>query len=97
MIRPMTPADTDAVIAFADATGLFLPNELAELSGMMADYVSGHTSSDHVWIIDDDGGPVGVAYYAPEPFTEQVWNLYLIAVRPDRQRARTRCDLTALR
>ena len=24
----------------------------------------------------DDGGPVGVAYYAPERMTEGTWNLY---------------------
>jgi GNAT superfamily N-acetyltransferase len=29
---------------------------------------------------------VGVAYVAPERMTEGTWNLYLIAVHPDRQR-----------
>ena len=33
-----------------------------------------------------DGGPVGVAYYAPERLTEGTWNLYMLAVHPDRQR-----------
>ncbi|TAG92253.1 MAG: GNAT family N-acetyltransferase [Oscillatoriales cyanobacterium] len=33
-----------------------------------------------------DDGLVGVAYVAPERMTEGTWNLYLIAVHPDRQR-----------
>lgn len=85
MIRPITPDDTAALIALADATGLFQPNELEVLGEMLTDYFSGNSGSDRVWITDDDNGPVGVAYYAPEPMAYGTWNLYLIAVRPDRQ------------
>ena len=85
MIRPTTPDDTAALIALADATGIFRSNELEELSEMLADYFGGNIDSDHFWITDDDNGPVGIAYYAPEPMTDGTWNLYLIAVRPDRQ------------
>lgn len=85
MIRPTTPDDTAALIALADATGIFRPNELEELGEMLTDYFGGNIDSDHFWITDDDGGPVGVAYYAPAPMTDRTWYLYLIAVRPDRQ------------
>lgn len=85
MIRPTIPDDKAALIALADATGLFQPNELEILDAMLTDYFSGNSDSDRFWITDDDNGPVGVAYYAPEPMTNGVWNLYLIAVRPDRQ------------
>lgn len=77
-----------ALIALADASGLFQPNQLEEVSGMLADYFGGDNSdSDHFWITDEDDndGPVGVAYCAPEPMTDRTWNLQLIAVRPDRQ------------
>ena len=97
MIRPTTPDDTAALIALADATGLFRPNELDELSVMLADYNGGNIDSDHFWITDDDGGPVGVAYYAPAPMTDQTWYLY-VDRRPTRPPgARTRCDTPALR
>ena len=86
MIRPATPNDTAALINLAGTSGLFQPNELEELADMLADYFAGNSGSDHFWITDDDGGPVGVAYYAPERMTDGTWNLYLIAVRPDRQR-----------
>jgi ribosomal protein S18 acetylase RimI-like enzyme len=85
MIRPTTPDDKATLIALADATGLFRPNELEALGEMLADYFSGNSDSDRFWIVDDDDGVVGVAYYAPEAMADGVWNLYLIAVRPDRQ------------
>ena len=52
---------------------------------MLADYFDG--GSDHFWIINDDEeeGPVGVAYCAPELMTNGTWNLLFIAVRPECQ------------
>ncbi len=88
MIRLTTPNDMIALIAIADATGLFEPNQLNEISGMLTDYFASDSgNSDHFWITDDDedDGPVGVAYCAPEPMTDGTWNLQLIAIRPDRQ------------
>jgi ribosomal protein S18 acetylase RimI-like enzyme len=85
MLRPTTPGDTAALIALADAIGLFQPNQLEELGEMLADYFGGNSDSDHFWITDDDDGPVGLAYCESEPMTDQTWNLQLIAVRPDRQ------------
>jgi ribosomal protein S18 acetylase RimI-like enzyme len=84
MIRPTTPDDTAALIALAEAIG-FTPNEIEELRELLAGYFAGSLGRDHFWVTDDDGGPVGVAYYAPERMTDGTWNLYLIAVRPDLQ------------
>ena len=84
MIRPTTPDDTAALIALADRIG-FQPNEIEELGEMLSNYFGGNLGRDHFWITDNDGEPMGVAYYAPERMTEGTWNLYLIAVRPDRQ------------
>ena len=84
MIRPATPDDKKALMAIADAIGLFSPQE-EELGGMLAAYFDGNLGSDHFWITYDDGEPVGVAYYAPEQYADGTWNLYFIAVHPDRQ------------
>jgi len=85
-IRPTMPDDSAALMAVLDASGLFPPGELEEMRNMLADYFAGNLGVDHFWITDDDGhGPVGVAYYAPERMTNGTWNLYLIAVHPDRQ------------
>ncbi|MEG5000658.1 hypothetical protein QUB13_23630 [Microcoleus sp. B4-D4] len=85
MIRSTAPDDTIALIALAEATGLFEANQLNEVEEMLADYFSGNNDSDRFWITDDDGGPVGVAYCELEPMTDRTWNLQLIAILPDRQ------------
>lgn len=87
MIRPTTPDDMIALIAIADATGLFEPNQLKELSKMLTNYFSNKSNHDRFWIVDDDDedGPVGVAYCEAERMTDRTWNLQLIAIRPDRQ------------
>lgn len=86
MIRLTTPDDTTALIALAEASGLFEPNQTEELAQMLGQHFSGETDSHDFWFTDDDNGPVGVAYVAPERMTEGTWNLYLIAIHPDRQR-----------
>lgn len=81
MIRNLTPADLPAIKSVIDATGLFP-------SDMLDDMVSGFFSSpepDEHWLVLADPTPVGVAYVAPEKLTDGTWNLYLIAIRPDRQ------------
>lgn len=85
MIRPTTPDDTDALLALAVAAGMAPPGQTQAIAEVLADHFSGRLGPDHHWITDDEGGPVGVAYYAPERMTDGTWNLYLIAVRPDRQ------------
>jgi len=80
MIRSTTPNDTIALIAIAEASGLFQPNQLDEIGEMLTDYFGSNSSnSDYFWITDDDedDGPVGVAYCAPEPMTDGTWNLQL--------------------
>jgi GNAT superfamily N-acetyltransferase len=53
---------------------------------MLTDHFSSETDSQDLWLTDDDDGLVGIAYVAPERMTEGTWNLYLLAVHPDRQR-----------
>ena len=86
MIRPTTPDDTNALLALAEASGLFQADELEVLAGMLGDYHAGKGMPGEFWLTDDEDGPVGVAYCAPERMTEGTWNLYLIAIHPDRQR-----------
>ena len=85
MIRSTTPDDTTALIALADATGLFPPSALELLRQMLTDSLGGNSDTESFWITDDDNGPVGVAYCEPERMTDRTWNLQLIAIHPDRQ------------
>lgn len=85
MIRPTTPADTAAILDIAVAAGIAPAGETGEIAAVLADSLAGKLGPDHCWLTDDDGEPVGVAYYAPERLTDGTWNLYMIAVHPDRQ------------
>ena len=80
-IRAVTPNDMAALKIVIDGSGLF-PSEM--LDDMIADYFD-NENSPSFWLTYEDGGPVAVAYCAPEPMTEGTWNLYLIAVHPDYQ------------
>jgi len=55
---------------------------------MVAGALNG-TLKDHHWLVHDDsfGAVIGAAYYASEPFSGRMWNLYFISVSPDRQGA----------
>ena len=86
MIRPTTPDDTAAILELAVSSGLFPPDATDEVASILAGALRGDLGPDHVWLTDDEGGPVGVAYFAPERLTEGTWNLYMLAIRPDRQR-----------
>lgn len=85
MIRSATRDDQKALMAIAEAINLFSSQELSELGGMLAEYFNSDFDNDHFWLTYDDDKPVGVAYCAPEQYADKTWNLYFIAVHPDRQ------------
>ena len=82
-IRAASHADQRALERIISAVELF-PAEM--LGGMIAPYLADDGSAGEFWLTDDDGGPVGVAYCAPERMTNGTWNLLMIAVHPDKQR-----------
>jgi ribosomal protein S18 acetylase RimI-like enzyme len=86
MIRLTTPSDTNALLALAEATGLFESSQIEELSQMLNQHFSNAADSQDVWVTDDENEPVGVVYVAPERMTEGTWNLYLVAIHPDHQK-----------
>ncbi len=86
VIRPAKPDDMGALMELIGAVGMFSPGEVEELRGLLTAYFRGGLGRDHFWVTDDDNGLAAVAYYAPERMTEGTWNLYLIAVHPDRRR-----------
>ncbi len=86
MIRPVTSGDSEAVVWLAVASGLFPADETEPLDSMMAEYFGGNIDEGHACVIDEEQGePIGVAYYQPRPVADRVWDLTMIAVRPDRQ------------
>jgi ribosomal protein S18 acetylase RimI-like enzyme len=86
MIRLTTLDDITALIALAEASGLFEPSQTEYLAQMLDEHFNSKNEPEDFWLTDYDHEPVGMAYVAPERMTEGTWNLYLIAVHPHRQR-----------
>jgi ribosomal protein S18 acetylase RimI-like enzyme len=86
MIRLTTPNDTTALLALAEATGLFESNQIEELAQMLNQHLGDKADTQGIWFTDYDNEPVGVAYVALERMTDRTWNLYLIAIHPDHQK-----------
>ena len=85
-MRPASPDDVTAITALAIDTGMFQSDELDGFGHQLSGFFEGRLD-DHAWVVreDADGVVIGAAYYAPEPFSDRVWNLYFIAVRPEHQ------------
>lgn len=80
-IRPVTRDDLKGLKGIIEATGLFP----AEMLDAMTERFFADNTSPEMWLTLDDGGPVALAYLAPERMTQGTWNLLLIAVHPSRQ------------
>jgi ribosomal protein S18 acetylase RimI-like enzyme len=81
MIRPTTPADTPALLALTEATGVFKPHEIVALNEVLSDYHCANNAAGHIAVTEERNGKIlGYAYYAPAAMTDRTWYLYWIAV-----------------
>jgi GNAT superfamily N-acetyltransferase len=81
MIRTTTQSETDQLVTLAEGTGVFKPLELEGLREVLDDYHAGNIPSGHVAVtLEEDGQPVGFAYYSPTPMTDRTWHLHWIFV-----------------
>ncbi len=86
MIRSATPADTDALVALANGTGVFQPHEIVALREVLDDYHAANEAEGHVArVFADAEGIAGFTYFAPVPMTDRTWELWWIAVDAGRQ------------
>lgn len=84
-VRAAEPADADAIRALALDNHMFEPGDMGVFDEMLAGFFTGELL-DHVWIVAVHAHRVvGAAYFAPEPFSDRMWNLYFIATAPDAQ------------
>ena len=78
--------DRAELLDLAASTGLFSLEEAAGLLGSVIDGLAdrslptGHTAFAATW---EDGRIASWAYFAPDPYSEGVWNLWWIGVHPE--------------
>ncbi|MGK5440422.1 N-acetyltransferase family protein [Micromonospora sp. URMC 105] len=85
MIRPSTPEDAAHIVELVVAAEMFTADDAPFVEEMMAGYFALDQAQGHRCLVDADSDLVGVAYYQPKIAADRVWDLSMIAVRPDRQ------------
>lgn len=85
-IRPAAEDDVDTIKQIAVDARMFDVDEVEFFDEMLGGFFD-HSMDGHRWlVVEDDGTVVASANFAPEPFADRMWNLYFIAVTPERQR-----------
>jgi ribosomal protein S18 acetylase RimI-like enzyme len=90
-IRPAVSRDRERILQILDATTRFTRQEIGWAMELVDLAVTDGESSDYVVDVaeDPDSGPgrrvQGYVCFAPAPFSDGVYDLYWIAVDPDRQ------------
>jgi ribosomal protein S18 acetylase RimI-like enzyme len=85
-IRDATVQDIPTIQTIAVDTNMFGVDDVGFFDEMVVGALDG-TLDNHRWLVSEaaDGRVVGAAYFAPEPFSDRMWNLYFISVAPDQQ------------
>jgi GNAT superfamily N-acetyltransferase len=85
-LRDSEASEIPALLALAEATGVFKPIEIEALEEVLFDYHAQERGNGHRCLTAWEAGvPIGFAYWAPAALTDCTWYLYWIAVRRDRQ------------
>jgi ribosomal protein S18 acetylase RimI-like enzyme len=80
MIRTTTAPDTPALVALAQGTGVFKPEEIEALREVFEEYYSQYQALGHRSVaFEADGRLLGFAYYAVTSTTDRTWFLWWIA------------------
>ena len=85
-IRAAIATDIEAIKTIAVETDMFSADDVGFVGGAVTG-VGDVALGNHRWLVaeNDDATVIGAAYYAPEPFSDRMWNLYFISVTPARQ------------
>ena len=84
-IRPATAADIDAIKQIAIDTNMFELDDVGFFDEMITGFLDGTMERNHWLVVECEAAVVAAAYYAPEPFSDRMWNLYFISVAPRHQ------------
>jgi GNAT superfamily N-acetyltransferase len=89
-VRPMSHKDKPAVIQMLRSIPGFKPAEVDVAEEVIDSYLSDSTrSSYHIFVAEASSSIVGYVCYGPTPLTESTWDIYWLAVAPDKQKQGT--------
>lgn len=86
IIGPVQEHERQALLSLAVSTGLFAPEDAEGLLGRVLDSLAARELPEgHAAVTcreSHDGQAIGWSYYAPDPYAENVWNVWWIGVSP---------------
>jgi len=86
VIRPMLPADRAVLLSILDSIPEFSSEEVLVAREVIDDYLRDGPRSGYNILVAEDGGSIaGYVCYGPTPLTHGTWDLYWIAVSPEKQ------------
>jgi len=87
MIRPMAKTDRAKVLEIIERTGFFRPDEIQVAEELIDVYLGQPGQQDYKIVVLEDEKPEVVGYltYGPTALTEGTYDLYWMAVAPERQ------------
>jgi len=85
-VRAARADELPAIKELAVAAGMFTLDEVDFFDEMFGGFLDGSLEG-HRWVVavDADRAVRGAAQFAPEPFSDRLWNLYFLAVAPSHQ------------
>lgn len=92
-IRIPTGSDVERIKQIAVEAGMFSPEEAGFIDDMLAGFFDGSLAGHRWVVVDDTSGRASRSPLRLEPFADRVWNLYFIAVAPDKQGHGLGCSL----
>lgn len=89
MMRIMERSDKEGVMGILDRTAMFTPQEIAVAEEVMDAFLDRPEQQDYEVVVCQEGerGLAGYVAFGPTPLTEGTYDLYWIAVAPERQGA----------
>jgi ribosomal protein S18 acetylase RimI-like enzyme len=86
LIRPMSIQDRNNIVSILNTTPEFEPEEIVVALELIDYYLSDGTSSGyHQFTATDGDDVVGYICFGPTPLTKGTWDIYWMAVKPDRK------------
>lgn len=84
-IRAMISEDKPAIMRILRETPEFKPAEVLVAEELIDSYLHDADSGYHVSVAEVDSSVVGYVCYGPTPLTKGTWDIYWIAVAPEKQ------------
>ena len=86
LVRPMVTKDKPAIMQILHSTPEFLPAEVVVAEELIDAYLEESWESGyHTFVAETEGAVAGYICYGPTPLTEGTWDIYWMAVAPEKQ------------